>query len=1361
MNWRSKQIALISAFEDAEKCIRVYQSSNTRANAFIVFAHNNCFDAAVVAADIIAADRAKAKIKEENAGVKSALIFDLQLFSSDMPCTDTEVFERVNAREKGEYAAHVIENNLDARQIKIQKISLSAGKVSEAELVSYGMNKLTRRLYKEAAGLGAVQVFNKGMSIIYNNIIDGKMVSSPFTDEIIELNLVDVSAHLADQISKNNILLQISPDGRMFAWVKGRHNAMSVLRIGEPDGRVYSANSKFGKEIKTLGGEFRVYGCLYAGPSNQRSRTCLLFKKHEGESQTVFLERAFGILNEVTGGLLSSIGEEAKKRGRLNRQKMFKLVSRVSLAMTPMTPTMSAKTFAYYNGVFNDSGHSDGQWFANADHIGDYFGLDTNSVRHVALQARIVDGIISKGMAIAMSADDLNVIIKEHARRHDIKPVHVSYTEFRNLRIAGKLNKQTVYIITVDGEEEAAAPSYFFDDNTMKAVGTTPDPEKGFVLNILAVRKPSKGYLNKQDLSCIQHLKGAEDLVRHLGNEYINLECNKIERMLSAECEPKDGVVNPDSYYPQLIADICPAYVAENPGLFEQNVKDLAQRLVKAVSNYKLPLGEDDQYKYMWSDVAEMICGSKLLHEHESVTCGSCKKIDGILTRNPRGDRKEFYSTKLISVKEYLERIDKLEVSDTLKGVIRRIVMNLPLGVIMVPASDLVKKCLGGADFDGDGCTLHLRKEFVKIQCQEPEGSSDIPVANLEPEYIDHFDIGVMEDLMMDGLYGRKNAKGERIAPMSIGQMSNHNALCQALLMAPVKTRKEVLENIELAMDKLGYKKSDTPYTRRFTNADVCITDDMVREFTEAFYNSDRSVESFTNALDDSVRAGSSVLGRLIDINKTGEHVTVGFLMVLEGRGLDGTLITKRDERGGYTFVERLHTYYCEDTIKYQAVFTMEDDGTTSFDVIKENKDSEYRTGIPSLLTPVRDELMCAIKDRVSVLTGKINGMKNNAYLLDQEDGGDWQKFVDLEDLKYISMAYNDLVGNEFLQTEQKNNIRKVIANMARSVFDRGATSFDRFAAMRKASVKEIPLGKDGQKMELHSSFQYALKEEYVNGVIATAIHEGYAVNKTVGYRAYVRNSATVIDGDEIIIQDGISLSDNGIVTDKNVTGKFQVVRRHNGFWLVQDVEKFFYVPDVETIGEKASRRNRYKSSYRAAYAEALKAATDAGKSVEESRTDAKEAAAAVKKIPLLSDTNDFVAVMRDDGKGSVYSGHLDMEDVKKFAVKDGKVFCKIETRYLDGQGRYNPDRDFGLKGLKYNPSDNKARWNVKFPSERNARTGRLIGSSTRMNNALNHNGVFINEIYQYKDNSKKNAVTTSILVGQFYDLTDQQFEKG
>lgn len=1070
----------------------------------------------------------------------------------------------VTKKQRQDFAAQVIRNQLDNRSIKIEKIVLDGdGNDSHAEIMAYGMNRLTRRYFDEAVQAGSFSVLSKDVNMVYNNVVSSDCVKQPFSAEMVLMDLKNVPAAMVEDIRDNHLRLQIAPDGSWYAWISMVTPAGSKLhQVFELNGMrrwFTDADPECSDkdEIKAIwrkGGEFREYGCIYAGPSNQRQVNCVLFRVHDGEDHAAFMARMRSDMDYLTSGLVSTLEEMVKVRKGLNVQKLFKLNSRISLAFTPMTPSMGASAFAYYNGKFGNTGFADGQWIVNAEEVAAYFGVP--SVEGLALQSRIIDGIIAKGMAIPMNGKDIAITLAEYGKKQ-----RVSYKEFRNLWIAGKLKKDMMYLI---GE---GAPSYVFDENTLKAVSSTPDADKGFVLNILAVRCATAGKLNKQDAACMQHLEGFGEFIHDLGKEYIDDEIGKLEAILSGELSDKT-VVNPDSYYPQLIADLCPSYVAHDKDLFEANVKDSARRLINAISNYSFPLGEDDKYCYLQSDYADMLSrkGLRVLNDDEVYMPGVKDGREVVLTRNPKTDNKEYFLAVTVDLGTIKARVELLEgVSDAWKAMVTRLFENASDALVITPATAKVSASLGGSDFDGDGCTAHFNTRFVAIQAQEPQGSSDIPKAPKTDVVVEEYNVDVMQNMMIDGIFGYKDENGMRVAPTSVGSMANHATLIQALRVKDDDYLESVLKYNGRIIDKMGYVKGNEPYVRRFTSNDVRITDKDVIAATESFYNSDRSVESFRAALEDASREGSSVVGRGIDMNKNRDHVTTGYLAFLEKRDLNNEVVPKCRNIG--------HRYVCKDTVKYEAVFKRFDDKETGVSRVNlELKSSESLSSkvryVDSKLTVIREELLAYAESKINELFDLSSEIVAPESVQKFDAMNLAKGRVDMADLNIVGMAYNALMGNDGLQTEEKNDVRATVAREIRSLFDKSATPGIRFFAMRKAST----LRNGG-----HSSFQFVLKEEFVAGVLWTASEENFPTNTMVGYKALVRDSQSVEVGEIVTIENGRSVyGDSDVVTDRTVNGVFRLAHIGNSFYLVKDAKEFFVAPKaVETMAEKADRHSR------------------------------------------------------------------------------------------------------------------------------------------------------------------------------------------
>ena len=1054
------------------------------------------------------------------------------------------------------FGEQIIKNTLDTRQVKYQALTFNQTYVDgeaimscSGDIVTFGMNKMTRRYYDEAFGKD-VNLVDAGVLRHKKNVfVDQETVKAPFTGEMLSLSFFGfnkkTAAMYAGLVRDNGVRVQYAGEGNVYVWLtapvgNNTDKAVNVYHIaGEDDVPGVMIGARSDKRFVELAkrGSMETYSCYYAGPSNERQVNALVFRVHDGETLAECKARMTVELDEMSGGVMTTLSEMFKGGKKMAYEKFFKKVSRLSLAFTPMTPSMSAHSFAFYNGKFGDTGLSDGQWIVNGDLIARHYNLEGKNVYGMGLQARVIDGIIAKGMAIPMSSKDMSVTLTEYGPLKNI-----SYADFRQKWMAGTLKKDTMYRVG-DFESETA---YIFDDNTLKMVGTKPDAVTGFQLNILQVRTATAGKLNGQDAACMQHLDGAAEFVEDLGREHINNEIQKVMDIFMGKVSER--IVDPNAYFPQRVSSICPAYAAHDAELMVDIIKNVAKGLTRAVDKFSFPLNCGDEYRYLQSDYADMFSckGLRVLsNNHVYDAAELVNSINVNLTRNPKADGKENYAAVTDPIDTVLAGIDTLECSDALKDVIKRAYLNASDGLIITPADKRVSASLGGSDFDGDGSTVHKNPRYIAVQAQEPEGSSNIPNPEPSGRTADHFDIDVMSSVMIDGTFGQEDENGNRSFPAGVGVLNNHGMKIFALRTADDETLTYLMENVIVPnLEKLGYVATDVAYERRYDVADVEIHNSDVLESTEAFYQSDWSLASLRNYIEDCCRMNSSVLGRGIDVNKTGEHVLTGILGVLSGKDIDGDPIKKGV------------TTYLEDAVTREAVFQKDEESNTSFMmVIPEGREpNEKAFAIKSALSDVRFRLMEYAESKMNELLAMT---QQYAAPISTEERwvsmGLGSNKVNNGDLKIAADIYRGLTGNSALQTEEKNYVRGKIARMVRGyMFDADAKASERAVAMLNASVI------NGKR----SSFYRVLQEEAIQWVMYVAEQEEFAVNDRIGYKAVVRNARNVVVGEYVNIYNGMSLDEN-IVTGKKVNGVFRVEYAKGSYYLVQTVKEAFTVPNV------------------------------------------------------------------------------------------------------------------------------------------------------------------------------------------------------
>ena len=1034
-----------------------------------------------------------------------------------------------------DYAKQVLRNKLDRRQIKLQSFSVETSGIMP-KVITFGMNKMTRAFYEMAYVINPVHVaMNGGVSMTYNNVMDAGLASQPFTDELIQLDVAadnKVNAALnAENVKKNGLRVQYV-NGTVRLWTVAKtKGGMILYTVFEPGEKAHSESVMPGEDLVDLydkrhevGSVWKRYAVIYAGPSNQRRVTYFLFKVRDGETLKDAKERIGMMLNDLAGGVLTTLGEVVKaSNGGVSYEKFFKKVSRLSLAFTPSTPNMSAHGFYYFHGALG-KGFGDGQWIVNGDQLAAFNGLDPEGVYGLGVQARVTQGIIAKGMAIPVPTASMNTIVAAHGTVNEL-----TYDEFRKAFINGELVADKMYLVGDD-----VAPSYVFDENTLKMVGTEPTSNRGFQLDILEVRTATSGKLNSQDAACLQHLDGAVEFVRDLGMKYVNEEIEKLNSVFDGEVSDHSPI-DPSGFFMTTVTKYCPGYAATNKKLLRSVVENAAKGIVKTINGLNFPLGYGDEYRYLQSDYAAFFTkNAEILHDGEVYMPGKEGGLDIDLTRNPKTDVKENYRAVTVGIDEIIDRINDLNVDDAMKAAIRSAYMHADNCLVIVPPTSKVVDSLGGADFDGDGATCHLNPEYIRIQDQEPVGTCIIPKPTASGKVVKHFDINVLENIMLEGIFGQKDAHGKRLMPTPVGIMANHATLIQALKVSDDAVLEHVIDDIIRPNVKAmrRYHMTHKDYTCRFDTADVEIHDSDVVNATEEYYTSDLSVKTTRNFLNDATRMGSSVVGRGIDQNKTGDPVSTGYLGVLEAKDISGENINAKG----------LLRAKCTDTVNVDVKFSIDDDGIESAEYALQEV-GENVVLVNSLLTPIKLDLLTYAIDKINELFKKIDLVEpseTEAVLVNSEIGSD---IVDMADLKYVKAIHSAIVAQKTMQTEEKNAVCDALVRMTSGLFDDTDKAAKRFVQIKRAAAG--------------SAFEFILKEDYIKAVSYMAKNEGWETNDVVGYPAVVMVGCGLMMGDEILMVNGMS-HDGLVVADKKVSGYWKLTYLNGKAWLTKAAADFF-----------------------------------------------------------------------------------------------------------------------------------------------------------------------------------------------------------
>ena len=1050
---------------------------------------------------------------------------------------------------KREFGKQYLRNMMDRRSIKFQEFDIK-GDGGAAKVTSYGMNEITRNFLNEVAD--EVIAINGSLMQSYNN----KIAKQAFTDEMVKISFAEnfdskVNVAIAEEIKENGLAVQYSDDV-VILWTKkiigAKGTAMYRAIIAYGDAKARAAFGEKGmlcgtieelsEYYKAKNATWKKYGYIYAGPSNQRQVNYLLFKKQDGEQNNDFMARMNKMFNELSGGALDTIAAIVKASGGMSREKLFKLNSRISLAFTPMTRINKAfHCFAYLNGEFAGTSNSDGEFILNGTDFAKAVGLDDQHVCGLALQMRVKTEFIAKGMAVTVPADHMQNMVCSYNN-----VICINYEDFHNLYIADKLEKNAVYVVS---DVEGLIPTAFFDKNSLKTKGNLIHK---FYLELVEVRSASAGKLNKQNAMVLTHLEGAAQMLFDMGKNHIDSKYANILDVLTKKGgdKIKSKVVNPNAYIDGLMAEYCPAYVAQDKALAESLIDNMVKGLANETSNLNMDLGYGSHYQYLHNDYLEMACGVRLLPDN--VVFDPTNKEIGTLadiTRNPKSEKKEHYKAVLATLDDINAALDTVEAPEWAIDFARYCYNHADDAIVVVPSDPSFAMKTGGSDKDGDGVTVCKNPEYIKIQWKEKDGIANIPSVKDSGVKVDHYDISVAEEMFFEGIFGQLkeiNGKQRRVVPTSVGVMCNHNGLIHALLDHTNKYLQEILNAVVIPnINKLGYKATNNLYERRVTSDITNINNADVIKNTEDFYTSDLSVESFRNFLEDCTCMAASVIGRGIDVNKTGELVVTGYLGVLEGKNLYGDRIkgkTQKCKSIDASITPIVSLSYNENGKRIVAInITPEEKEDTIF--------------VNSLLTTIRKKLVAYLEEKATTLYGlEVEPCSTEAYWLNNNIANSANGM----DVNLVKNIRSMLLGNKNLQTEEKNNIVNALAGMLRNyVFEPEMKAAQKFFTMKKASLVNDKAG----------SFAHLLKEEYIAGVSYIAGEEDFATNDVCGYRAFTRHGL-VVDDVTTTFNNGVS-KDGDIITDKSVNGEWNVSVIDGKLYVTKTVKEYFAVPVTES----------------------------------------------------------------------------------------------------------------------------------------------------------------------------------------------------
>lgn len=212
---------------------------------------------------------------------------------------------------------------------------------------------------------------------------------------------------------------------------------------------------------------------------------------------------------------------------------------------------------------------------------------------------------------------------------------------------------------------------------------------------------------------------------------------------------------------PDKLMSIAPDYIRnKNKSLYRSWANTKMESAVKMVKTLKIAvLG---QYLTVCSDKATKWHNKKILGikidengmPYIEVVCKAAEKevIKRLIAiKYPKMGPKEFLKCRVLTVKEYCDRVEKSDLTDIEKEYLKKDVLLMSDGMIMIPSIEILKKQAAGLDFDIDSTSCFFEKELVDILWNTPMLAVNIDDSDSDYDSSDESKINQVEHIEDNG----------------------------------------------------------------------------------------------------------------------------------------------------------------------------------------------------------------------------------------------------------------------------------------------------------------------------------------------------------------------------------------------------------------------------------------------------------------------------------------------------------------------------------------------------------------------------------------------------------------------------------
>lgn len=919
-------------------------------------------------------------------------------------------------------------------------------------------------------------------------------------------------------------------------------------------------------------------------------------------------------INEDTNGTYNSIFNNRKK---LSLKKIAGLANRLSLAK-PSTGLWDSKKFhlkavAVYMGKFIDKtskeflANDDGNEWMDGEHLGaaeslaqainaeqpNKYAVTSNSLIGVHAQNRPFAGFKTKARFV--QAVEIKYLVKNMKKEIVVLYKDKITKEIQDNFDLGVKYNEGIYVdkivIVCDKDYDPFNNNNiidaFVDLNGLKISWNLKTDSNWHILKFSHADKiADDGGKTSNQLIQSMLAADAEGTIEWLKNGLVQQEVSRRNSIDDSKVKNISGASfdNLSLDVATIAMQIAPNYVkTKDQYLFRSFADNFIKGSVNRVSNCVVPLS--GAYLMVTPDMATFYNSSKFLGVVEEngktyieVLCPHAERLGikyFVCIKYPKMHTQEFMLCKVVSIKEYCNRVDSSNLLFIEKEFIKTNARHCSEGVLVIPSIGLLKNQMAGLDFDSDAAQCFYDKfvvdtisklNMLAVKIKAPEGtksnytySTTLGMGMLAKYSMNENMKSVGEVTIMNEVFielarllrngsdrEKKMALGTFYAIFCSRQRGNKNFEDFNGVRIPVQLSIEGLEYITVSTKYADNVVFAACYMKPTIDNALKVLDAL--QAIERMYQ-ELTIDAVKNAYAFSIPYEVSPYAKLksrkeMDFKILWDDKDNKFEYVVD---LEETKVSYKNEKRRDGTVRAVCTLMIKDIMQHARIAGFNEIKGTAEKLLSMNQKVDHFV-IDLIGSALSDATKKEVADAIysqRKMFGDINSLKTKELNSVDEDDSSAKQF--------INNKYNELFKS------LANNIRIIFKEA--NIINNDDKMACLFAAVTKESVNNGEIDFDASATNYIAKL---LPEEYILFIL-----EHYA--ETFMTKDKVLTYENCKDGDKLIFTDGIGINEEGgkVITDASLNGEFVfrkevITKNDKKVWIEKSIKDFIQIPEVD-----------------------------------------------------------------------------------------------------------------------------------------------------------------------------------------------------